>query len=73
MSKVTAMGWTVIYFISSNTETKGVTIVSAGKTGCSKTPGILSFSVLGFLLKSSFDRKVMYSEFCSGFSEANLP
>lgn len=48
MSKVTAMGWTVIYFISSNIETKGVTIVSAGKTGCSKTPWHLKFLSAGF-------------------------
>lgn len=48
VSKVTAMGWTVIYFVSSNIETNGVTIVSARKTWYSKTPWHPKFLSAGF-------------------------
>lgn len=48
MSKVTAMGRTVIYFVSSSIESKGGTVVSARKTGYSKSPWHPEFLSAGF-------------------------
>lgn len=62
----------------SNIETKGITIVSAGKIGIIVRPtDFLSFSAVGFLLKINSGRykgdilTQRQKEFCSGLSEVN--
>lgn len=48
-------------FVSGNIETKGLTLVSAGKIGIIARPtGFLSFSAVGFLLKINVGAKVIY-------------
>lgn len=60
-SAVIVVSWTGMCFVSGNIETKGLTLVSAGKIGIIARPtGFLSFSAVGFLLKINVGAKVIY-------------